>query len=1089
MDKKIMINPRRKTVLKSFVLLLLVLFSVNISAQITVDVKNQSLKEIFKVIESKTAFRFFYNEGLKGLDKISSLQVNNVSIEQMMSSLLKNTDIDYKLEKNNLVVLIAKTKNEQGTIKKVTGLITDVAGEPIIGAIVKTNGSKTSTVTDVNGKFSLDATEQTVLTISFIGYLTTEFKVGEKTNVVIVLNDEPKKLDEVVVIGYGVQKKSSLTASVASISSKEINKQMASNVASTLQGRTAGVDIIQQSGIAGADVNVVIRGAASFGATEPLYVIDGAFANNGLSSLNPSDIESIEILKDGAAAAIYGSRAANGVILITTKKGQKGTPTVELEGSYGLQKPTKMLDFLDASEWRTFANTVADNSGLAHAPENDTPTNPGINTNWEKLWLQDAPIYNLTSSISGGGENSSYRTSVGYLDQKGMTVYSGYKRYNFSINSNFKKGIMTLSQNLSITNKHKLPTAAFNLSLPTLPVYDSQGRFTSGGPDYYINPEDGKQQNKLAPLHYTDQYSDVTDVIGGMNLLFDLYKGLKYKIATSGNYSVSHGYTHAPQYYTKYNTDGTPNKDYGNPTNSISESMGYELNYTIDNLLTYNRTIGNHSFDALLGTSWMMDYNRGNSIRSIADLGATNITGVSNVDGKISASDANFALLSYFGRLNYDYLDKYLLSLSVRRDESSKFHKDNRVGYFPSVSAGWNAHAEPWFENPILSKFKIRASYGELGANFLAPYNFDPIAFGPIPYTLGGIRYVDGRAAYLKSRNLKWETSKSTDVALELGFLNNDLTLSVDYFNKKNIDLLAQIDLNLSSGQVFEINTSREKPYVNSASVLNRGWEFLTNYHKQITNDFNIDVTGNVSTLQNKVLALGANVQPITSGAYSSFFNDAPSITKPGYSIGSFYGYKIEGFDANGNFMFKDLDENGIVNANDKTILGSPIPDFSYGLNITMQYKQFDLTLFGQGVSGNKIFNAEKYTYFFDYSNNCLSGVMDAWSPTNQKTNIPIMKTQNTNGGNSLPSEFYIEDGSYFRIKNLQIGYNLPTSLLKRISFNRARIYCGVQNLLTLSAYSGMDPEVSSNALFSRGIDTNSYPNSRTITIGFNVSF
>ena len=670
-----------------------------------------------------------------------------------------------------------------------------------------------------------------------------------------------------------------------------------------------------------------------------------------------------------------------------------------------------------------------------------------------------------------------------------MTVYSDYKRYNFRLNSSYKKGIFSLSENVAISHRDQTPTTAFNIKLPTLPIYDNEGRLVSGGPDYYINPEDGQSKNPFASLEYSDRYNKVTEIIGALNAELDIWKGLKYKLSVSGNYSAGHNYTHTPQYDTRWFEDGTVDIDYSNTENSVSESRSEEFTYTIDNLLTYNQTFNGHHVDTLLGTSWMREYSRNMSIATIDDLGATNITGFQDIDGRISAGDSNAALLSFFARLNYDYEGKYLLSASIRRDESSKFYKDNRVGYFPSISAGWNLHQEEWFENPVISKLKIRGSYGELGANFLDPYNFDPIAFGPIPYTLGGNRYVDGRAAYLKSRDLTWETAKTTDIGIELGFLNNDLTVQVDYFIKKNVDLLAQIDLNLSSGQVFEINSSSEKPYVNSASVKNTGWEFLMNYRKQLTRDFSIDASFNFSTLKNKVLALGDNVQPITSGAMSSYFNDSPSITMPGHPIGSFYGYRIDGFDANGDFIFSDTDNNGIVNAEDKVILGNPIPDFSYGLNINMTYKDFDLTMFFQGVAGNEIFNQMKYTYYFDYSNNCVTDVLNAWSETNKNTNIPIMKTENTNGGNSLPSEFYVENGAYFRCKNFQIGYTLPKKCLDKMGFNNLRFYVGVQNLFTITDYSGYDPEVSSNVLFSRGIDNSSYPNARTYTFGFNASF
>lgn len=976
----------------------------------------------------------------------------------------------------------------------VTGTVYDESGLPLIGVSVQEKGTSNGAITDMDGKFSVKLSPEAtgggkILIFSYIGYKTQEVSLDGRTNIEVTMSEDTEQLEEVVVVGYGVQKKSSLTASVASVSNKEIVKTMSSNVASTLQGRMPGVDIVQQAGVAGADVNILVRGAASFGATEPLYVIDGAFSNNGLTSINPNDIESIEILKDGAAAAIYGSRAANGVVLITTKRGKQGKPVIEINGSFAVQTPTNIPDFLNASQWREFANMVADNSGMAHAPENDNPTYPNVDTDWADEWLQFAPMWNLNASISGGGENSTFSTSIGYLDQTGMTVYSDFKRYNFRVNSSYKKGIFSLSENVAISHRDKTPTTAFNIKLPTLPIYDEQGRLVSGGPDYYINPEDGQSKNPFASLEYSDRYNKVTEIIGALNAELDIWKGLKYKLSVSGNYSTSHNYTHTPQYDTRWFEDGSVDIDYSNTRNSVSESRGEEFTYTIDNLLTYDQTFNGHHVDALLGTSWMREYSRNMSIATIDDLGATNITGFQSIDGRISAGDSNAALLSFFARLNYDYEGKYLLSASIRRDESSKFYKDNRVGYFPSVSAGWNVHQESWFENPVVSKLKIRGSYGELGANFLDPYNFDPIAFGPIPYTLGGNRYVDGRAAYLKSRDLTWETAKTTDIGIEMGFLNNDLTVQVDYFIKKNVDLLAQIDLNLSSGQVFEINSSSEKPYVNSASVKNTGWEFLLNYRKQLTPDFSIDASFNFSTLKNKVLALGDNVQPITSGAMSSYFNDSPSITMPGEAIGSFYGYRIDGFDADGNFIFTDTDGNGIVNAEDKVILGNPIPDFSYGLNLNLAYKDFDMTMFFQGVAGNEIFNQMKYTYYFDYSNNCVTDVLNAWSETNKDTNIPIMKTANTNGGNSLPSEFYVEDGAYFRCKNLQIGYTLPKKVLDKLSFTNLRFYVGVQNLFTITGYSGYDPEVSSNVLFSRGIDNSSYPNARTYTFGFNASF
>ena len=720
-----------------------------------------------------------------------------------------------------------------------------------------------------------------------------------------------------------------------------------------MERRAAGVDVVQQGGIAGADVNIVVRGAASLTATEPLYVIDGVFSNNGLTTLNPADIETIQVLKDGAAAAIYGSRAANGVVLITTKSGQKGAVKVDANFAFSLQTLAHTPDFLNASQWRDFANMVSDNSGLARAPQNVNPTDPSVDTDWVDEWTRNAPVYNADLAVSGGNDFGTYSFSLGYLNQEGLTRKSDYEKYNARTNSNWKFGRFFVSENAQIVWRKRTPTSTFNIGMPTLPVKDEFGRYASWGPDYYIETENARRNNPFGGLYATDQHTSYFDVMGGFSAGVEIIKGLKFTTSFSGNYTSSHGFTHTPVYYTMWDENGVPDSDYGNPRNSLSESRGQSSNYTWDNVFNFDREFGKHS----------------------------------------------------------------------------------------------------------------------------------------IVYTVGGVRFTDGRAAYLKTTNLKWETSKTTDVGLELGLFNNEFTFHVNYFYKKNVDLLATIDLNLSSGQIFEINSSNETPYVNTASVENKGWEFMANWHRSFTNDFRMSVTANLSTLKNKVLALGDNVQPITAGSFSSKFSDAATITRPGEPIGSFYGYKIDGFDAEGNFIFHDENGDGNLTADDKVILGNSIPKISYGINLDFFYKDFDLSLFFNGVSGNKVFNARKYEYYFNYANNMVTDVLNSWTPQNPDTYVPVAKVTNADGGNSLPSEFYIEDGSYFRLKNIQLGYTLPVKLSKKAYMSHLRFYFSVQNVFTCTKYSGFDPEVSSNTLFARGVDMNSYPNARTYTLGFNVTF
>lgn len=756
-----------------------------------------------------------------------------------------------------------------------------------------------------------------------------------------------------VVVGYGTMSRSKMSSSVAVVAPDEVAKQISHNVASALQGRAAGVDILQQGGIAGGDVTILVRGAASLTATSPLYVIDGVFSNNGLTTLNPSDIASIQVLKDGAAAAIYGSRAANGVVIITAKSGQRGDPKVSVNFSYSFQRLTNVPDFMNAEEWRRYANMVSDNSGLSRAAENVSPSDPGVDTDWVDEYTRRAPIFNVDASVSSGNDVGNYSFSASYMKQKGVIVKSDFEKITARANSSWKFGRLSVSENMQLSYRKRRPTASFNIGMPTLPVRDSQGRYTSWGAEYYIEAADERRQNPFGAIFNTDQWTNWFDMIGGASVGIDIVEGLRFSSSFGGDYSGAHGYEHTPVYYTRWNADGTPNPSYGNTRNSLSESRGVTGNVTWDNVFNFERAFGSNGVALTVGHSWMREYSRSQEYTTIDDLGATNIVAV------------NTALLSFFGRVNYDFDNRYLLSASLRRDESSKFARAHRVGHFPAVSVGWNVHEEAFMEGAPISLLKITGFYGELGANFLSPYNFDNIAFGPLPYTTGGERFVDARAVYLKTQDLQWETSKTTDVGLDMGFMRNELTLHVSYFHKKNENLLTRIQLNPSSGQVFELNSTRETPYVNSASVENKGWEFMLSWKKSLADDLHVSLSANATTLRNKVLALGANVQNLTSEMMSSFFNDRPAIAMPGYAIGSFYGYKIDGIDANGDFIFSDTNNDGERTADDKVVIGNPIPKVSYGINVDVGWRDFDLTLFFQWGGGQRHFQLEEIRLVF----------------------------------------------------------------------------------------------------------------------------
>lgn len=752
---------------------------------------------------------------------------------------------------------------------------------------------------------------------------------------------------------------------------------------------------------------------------------------------------------------------------------------------------------MNASQWRDFANMVADNSpAYERAPQNVNPTYPDLSTDWQDIYYRNAPQWNLNAAVSGGGENTTFSTSIGYVKQDGIVINSGYEKYNARINGSYKKGRFTITENLSIAHSKRKASSTYRpIMLPTLPVTDDQGRYISAPASLGYSTTGVNIVNPLAQIYAKDDYTRLTDITSSLSVGVDIWKGIKYKFNMSGSYLNTHDYNHTPAYASYWDENGQPDSQFSQPYTSLIEGRGEQFNYTIDNLLTYNGTFSGHTFDVLLGTSWMREFYRDMSIDSgTTDLGSSSIT-TFNGEGAIASNELNSALLSFFARVNYDYQDKYLLSLSIRSDKSSKFADGHRVGWFPSVSVGWNVHEEEFFDIPWWSKLKIRGSYGELGANFIDPYSFLSLAYGPVPSIFNNNRVL-GYVTRFAQTDLTWETAKSANAAIELGFLNNALTFTAEYYWRRNDNLLAPLEPLPSSGQTIIINDGTV-PYYNTASVENKGIEFTLGYRK-MWGDWSFDAQANMSFIDNKVIKLGEGVQPIRGDLLSSKFNDRPTITMEGLPIGSFWGYEVVGVDDNGDFLFKGANGEAIsateATEDDKRVIGNPTPDFTFGLNINVGYKNWDLTAFFNGSVGNDIFAGAKYEYYFNYDNNCLVDAMNSWTPENRSSRLPIAKTDNTAGINSVPSSFYVEDGSYLRLKNLQIGYTFPDKWLKKTGFiQSARVYASVQNLFTITGYSLYDPEVSSNTLFNRGVDgmneTTPTINSRTYNIGFNITF
>ncbi|PGH40660.1 MAG: SusC/RagA family TonB-linked outer membrane protein, partial [Candidatus Nephrothrix sp. EaCA] len=988
-------------------------------------------------------------------------------------------------------------------------------------------------VTGADGVYSLSVEDaNAVLVYSFIGYETQEAAVESKSNIDIRLAPSQKQLNEVVVVGYGEQKRSSLTGAVGSVSAKEIQKLSVGNVGNAIQGRTPGVTVNTDGGVAGGAVNILIRGASSLTNVSPLYVIDGAFANS-LSGVNLNDVESIEVLKDAAAAAIYGSRAANGVVLITTKKGKSGSVQINVNTNYSLQTPSKYLSFVNAQEYAKMITEIAGREGRA-VPVRVSNLNPSIDEDYQRLWFGNAAMYNFGLDASGGQKNSAFFTSFNYFDQKSILAFSDFKRYDFRLNNTIKKGKFKLEEFFSANRTENKPNyaysgSAYGFDIPILPARNpnealwgvNSNGYASGLPrEYYIaDPPSSSNpsftaNNMLATGALSKFQENATILTGGLKASYELLKDLTYSFGINGHYNAGNT-VYDIAAFTLLDIDGA------NPAvqnRNFTESNGLYFQYTTDNLFSYKKSFKKHDWDALIGQSWLSEHSRTTS----------NIAGPSNFvsntvtvpQGAIATAGYEYGagLLSFFGRANYSFDNRYLVSFSVRRDASSKFAKENRAGVFPSVSVGWNIHNEHFFKSKFISMAKLRVSYGELGANFIPSYSYISTVRSTVPATLGDQSRRLGTITELANPNLKWETSKTVNAGADIGLWNDKIMFTADYFIKNNTDLLASLTPPLSSGRGLDIASSTY--FVNSANVQNKGLELSLGYRFS-GEKFKYSITANAAHITNKVIALGDNVQPILGYIYSGSF-DAPTITQPGLPIGSFWGYQTNGLyqsDAEvpqagiekgkraGDLKFVNTNNDNIIDAKDKVSLGNPFPKWEYGINLSGNYNSFDFTAYFTGTQGNDIFNANKYSSYFLTTKANTKDVLDAWTPTNTNTQNPRTATGNAFGLNAVPNSFFVENGSYLRLRNAQVGYTFLKLKFKKLPFEKFRAYFGVQNLFTITKYSGYDPEVASipretlnsaatggrssqvNILFNRGVDARAYPRDRTYTMGLQLSF
>lgn len=971
------------------------------------------------------------------------------------------------------------------TGQSIKGKITDETGQALPGVNILEKGTTNGTFTEVDGTYSLDLkTSNAVLLISYIGYLNQEITVGTQSNIDVTLVLDQEQLNEVVVVGYGVVKKSDLTGSLAQIKSKDINAFPATNVLQAMSGRAPGVQVTQNTGAPGGGISVRIRGTNSVqGSNEPLYVVDG-FPTSGSNPtiINNSDIESIEILKDASATAIYGSRGANGVVLITTKQGKSGKIRVDYEGSYSQQTLRKKLELMNAKEYALFYNEQAANDKLTPYFTQAQIDGFGEGYDWQSLIFQKAPMQTHNLTVSGGNDKTRFSVSGSIFDQQGIVIGSDYKRYSLRANVNTdvsKKfslsygatltNIETNRRNNGGGNRGGTMIAAAISAPPTLTPYNDDGSYRVLATAYpFIS------NVLINPLNHIYEQTDVVDanrVLANLALTFKPFDGLSIKIAG--------GIENSDDRNDVYTTTGFINSQ---GSASVSTSQGRSL--LSENTISYIKTLGGkHSISAVAGFTYQDFLNTSlgaSGVGFLSDVTETANLGSANTPG-IPSSGYSFAtLLSYLGRVNYNYNNRYLATVSFRADGSSRYSEGNKWGYFPSAALAWRVSEEEFLKNSnLFSDLKIRASWGETGSQAISPYaTLNNLSAGKTVFD--DALYNTFAPGTRLPGNLKWETTEQADFGIDAGLFKDRLRLTIDYYIKNTRDLLNTVQLPSGFGFTSTIQ--------NVGEIQNKGVEVALDA-RVIDKAFKWDLSGNVSFNRNKVVKLYNGADILGGSVAVTLISDNANLLREGEPMSVFYGYRRNGYNELGREIYKDLNGDGLINQLDKTIIGNPNPDFIYGINSTMSFKGLELSVFIQGTQGNDLLNVSSINNTLDYGfglNMPREVYLNHWTPSNTNAKYPILSRSNTYNY----SDRLVEDGSYLRLRNIQLAYNFP--LAAAAWLRSAQIYASGQNLLTVTKYSWWDPETNSQGganSIGQGIDHYSYPTAKSVTFGLRLGF
>lgn len=1000
-----------------------------------------------------------------------------------------------------------------GQQRQINGTVLSNDGQPLPGASILVEGSKNGTTSDFDGNFKIYAIEGTFLSVSYIGYEDAKIKVTSKNSYSIKLQSSLNSLNEVIVTGYSKEKKSDIAGAISVVKVADISQESSPNILTALQGRVAGLQINSGGTPGGNDSQIIIRGLTTVtSGSAPLWVIDGVQTTSS-SSLNPEEIESIQVLKDGASAAIYGTSAANGVIVVTTKKGKKGVSEFSFKSETTVNKLRDKISLLNSQQWADVEYQAQQGAGIA------TPTHPVLinngsgftipqyldpnglqtsaNTNWVKEITNDTFSNNTDFGYRKGTENLSLYTQLSYSEDKGIQRYTSYDRFNARINASYKlfKDRVTIGENFLYSKFNEVKANEFEnaiLQNPMLPVYSNLGDYATiitGGmqdkPNSVANLWSNRNNKQKNQRFLGNAYLDF-QIIDGLvfNTTLNFDKGT-YKFNTASEAFSTNGTI--PSVFQKITTDDVDN-DY--------------LATIFTNTLKYDKNFGKHRLSLLGGIE--------NSVRKenfhnnqINGVNITNPAGYvinDNAQYKTIVGKVETFKISQFGSLKYVFDDRYIVSGTVRRDGSSRFGENNKYGIFPSASVAWNAKNENFLtDNKYVSNFKLRASWGVNGNDQIADYSYlssyvdntvgNVVEFSDYNISGTGIGTASG---VLQSRqanpDLKWESTEQYNVGFDLGFLNERISLQTDFYMKTTNDLILR-------PIALSINGESQPPLINAGSVSNKGFEAVLSYKSNSKNDFKYGVDLNFSTYKNNVESLDTE---------SNFLLNGVSITKKGSPIASFYGLIADGLfrtpeevavhadqpgKALGRIRYRDINFDGKIDQFDRTIIGNPHPDFIYGINLYSSYKGFDITLFFDGKQGNDLYNAQRAIGDFDYfSFNHNTNTLDAWTPSKANSNIPALSTLNSN--NELqPSSYYVEDGSYIRLKTITLGYNFDKSLSKRLGMNKIRFYLVGQNLFSLTSFTGFDYEVSGLSAGGIGVAGYGIPHTKSMTFGINANF